>query len=343
MFLSYGGDPTTATNINQTPSGAVTFNVPSITDFNLVSTYDEKAGVDFQWFRMQLRANCILNNSVNIPGQTPIQSELQLIQLLSKQRQVLRIWMADAPDGAASPYETLLFTPNPGSQTDAQFGPQCIVHSIRCDIGSGSLMLDLQFIADISPCGSSGMMATTSASSPSLLVSNRWKYSVFYKPENGAEVRVIDGLAVFRMDELLKQLNGIADSLRLWLIPAKTAGYQRYILDDGLQVSEGGTTYKYTIVDEQVSMSVPNANPLGIANIFVDEERSYTTPSALSTAIASVPTSFVDKLTEVGDSALKGGLAGSVFGGPGIAAGAAIGGISQVFAEAYKSIKEVTK
>lgn len=270
MHLSYGADPLQINSVNDNPvlKGGVELSILSITDYErrAVLTDDETT---YLWDHVGIRCTAWLNPGATGNNQSPVVTELQLVNLLKNDRRFLKIWMDSGPNDA-SPQEVLLASPYPKSRTDAKFGPTCLVHALQLDHGNGSIVVDLEFHTDISPCG------PVSSTSKSVVLSNRWEYGVSYNPETYAEIRTIEGVCIFRMDNLLAVLNGNVDMTREFIIPPCPPGFQRH--PELFEPSSGGNAIRYKIVDTQELRNFPAGRTYGAASIEIVEQRTYGIP-----------------------------------------------------------------
>jgi len=203
----------------------------------------------------------------------PVSTELFLVSRLYNPRKQLAIWLnSDAASPTVKQY--VLVSPFPGRSTDARFGPQCKVHSIKGDHGNQSFVLDLEFTTDINPIEKK----VGDSDSLPLILANRWKYRVTYDKESYAEIRIIEGTAHVRMDTILSGLANPKflnlETMRGYLVPSVPVGFQRET--PTFEFGSGGDVLEYVVVDRQTPMSMPLGNAYKIANMNVEEQRRYS-------------------------------------------------------------------
>lgn len=264
---------------------SVPLKILTVSDYLRHAIFDE-GEYDYLYDEIGIRCQCWLNPGATFPGLTPTNAERALAAALQVQRATLVISMNDsfAPGEVQN---AILTSPIPGMSTDCRNGPICKLHGIMTDHGNGSLVADIEFATWTNTVINDAVSPVTNpALYQSIVLSNRWKYTVDYNKETYAEMRRIDGTAYFRMDVLNRLLNdtataggagvnaGVADYTREFLVPPPINGFQRRA--PTWELSPGGDVLRYVIEDEQQPKSFPLGNQHRIASINVIEGRKMS-------------------------------------------------------------------
>jgi len=263
----------------------ISLKILTVSDYLRRAVFDD-SGYDYLYDEIGIRCQCWLNPGATFPGMTPTNAERALAKALQVQRATFVISMNDV-FSPGQVQNAILTSPIPGMDTDCRNGPLCKVHGILTDHGNASLVADIEFATWTNTVIDDSQLASQSAQTyQSIVLSNRWRYTVDYNKETYAEVRRIDGIAYFRMDilnTLLRDVRepggagvntGVADYTREFLVPPPIDGFKRRA--PMWELSPGGDVLRYIIEDEQKPKSFPLGNSHRIADIKVVEKRKQS-------------------------------------------------------------------
>jgi len=120
------------------------------------------------------------------------------------------------------------------------------------------------------------------------VLANRWEFKVEHNPDDFTAVHIIDGMAHFRMDKLIKD-SVTPDQLRKYFIHPIPNGFRRD--PPSITLLPGGDAITYQIVDREQQLNFTGGQVYNATKIEIEMTREYTRP-VLSDAISSNPNIF---------------------------------------------------
>lgn len=196
---------------------------------------------------------------------SPVETYQEIARRLAEPRKKLVIWLDSSLTDNNDPREIILESPLPGMVTDARFGPQVKIHNVDGGHGNASIWLSMSIHTDVCRCNED---------SKRYLLSNSYSWTVQPIGSN-LVAHVIDGTAIFRMDNLLAG-RVTADQLRAQFMHPIPPGFQREV--PMVQILPGGDAVRYRIVDVEKHLNFIGGQVYHAHEIEVVEHREYGKP-----------------------------------------------------------------